>query len=310
MTLVRVENTAEDFPATSSFADLGSFLLADRIPDGQLEINHRSLPIELLNLPAGSDTTFVFFHGAAEKDVRLPWFVGKGISSGLPVNRIFISDPSLRTAEELRLSWYAGSAAQPDLQEALADIIRRIVRETGGYNLVFFGSSGGGFATLAVSRFFPSSLALAVNPQTSLGRYYKSASNRFMTHGWGMTDRELTELPGTVAHDLVRSYQAGFRHTVAYVQNARDWFHIQNHQLPFLEAVGASENVYMLMDRWGPATGDGHTPPPKELLRQSFELLANCRGDWSSALLASGFQQGTRPQDVSARLRETAPSES
>jgi len=291
----------------SSYADLGAFLSADEIPAGLLEIQHQGLPIELLNVPADSDTTLVCFHGAAEKDVRLPWFLGQGVTAGLPVNRIFISDPSLRKSTEFNIGWYAGSKEHPDLQETLADVIRRIVRQTGGYNVVFFGSSAGGYASLALSRFFPTSLAVAVNPQTSISEFYPGAVERYMTHGWDMEGKPMTELPATVAHDLIPAYSAGFNHTVALIQNAKDWFHIQKHQLPFVDAVGSSENLHMLMDRWGPDTGDGHIPPPKELLRACFEQLAVCRGDWASGLAASGFQAGTTRSDVKRRVLDTAP---
>ncbi|MET4622622.1 pimeloyl-ACP methyl ester carboxylesterase [Arthrobacter sp. 2762] len=304
------ENVASETPRSSSFADLSKFLSSEEVPPGLIEIQHQSLPIELLNVPADSDTTLVCFHGAAEKDVRLPWFLGQGVTAGLPVNRIFVSDPSLRKSSECNLAWYAGSKEQPDLQETLVDIIRRIIRETGGYNVVFFGSSAGGYASLALSRFFPTSLALAVNPQTSISRFYPGAVDRYITHAWEMQDGDITALPGCVAHDLLPVYSAGFSHTVALVQNARDWFHIENHQLPFVDRVGNSKNLYMLMDRWGPNSGDGHTPPPKEILRGFFEELATCQGDWEAGLAASGFQAETTRADVKRRVMETALPES
>ncbi|MFE4196533.1 hypothetical protein ACFRJ9_11760 [Paenarthrobacter sp. NPDC056912] len=303
-----LENQAAETPQSSTFADLRRFLSADEVPAGLIEIQHEGLPLEILNVPADSDTTLVCFHGAAEKDVRLPWFLGQGVTAGLPVNRIFISDPSLRKSTEFNIGWYAGSKEQPDLQETLTDVIRRIVRSTSGYNVIFFGSSAGGYASLALSRFFPTSLAFAVNPQTSISRFYPGAVERYMTYAWEMPGKEMAELPASVAHDLVPAYSAGFGHTVALVQNAKDWFHIQNHQLPFIDAVGDSENLYMVMDRWGPDTGDGHTPPPKELLRECFEQLAICHGDWPAGLAASGFQAQTTRQDVKRRVTETAPA--
>ncbi len=291
----------------STYADLHGFLSAEKVPAGQIEIQHNGLPLEILNIPADSDTTLVCLHGAAENDVRLPWFLGKGVTAGLPVNRIFISDPSLRKSRDCNLAWYAGSAEQPALQEALADVIHRIIRETWGYNVVFFGSSGGGYASLALSRFFPTALALAVNPQTSISRFYPGAVERYLTHAWGLEGTDMSGLPSSVAHDLLPAYSDGFSHTVALIQNAKDWFHIQNHQLPFLDEVGGSDNVFMLMDRWGPDAGDGHTPPPKELVRTCFEELAKCHGDWPTGLLAAGFQAETTRQDVKRRVMETAP---
>ncbi|MGJ3189210.1 hypothetical protein [Paenarthrobacter sp. FR1] len=302
------ENQAVEAPTPSRFSDLDAFLSADEVPAGLIEIQHQGLPIEILNVPADSDTTLVCLHGAAENDVRLPWFLGQGVTAGLPVNRIFISDPSLRKSTDFNIGWYAGSKEQPDLQETLTDVIRRIVRATGGYNVMFFGSSAGGYASLALSRFFPTSLALAVNPQTSISRFYPGAVGRYMTHAWDMEGKDMTELPARVAHDLVPAYSAGFDHTVALVQNAKDWFHIQNHQLPFVDAVGGSGNLFMLMDRWGPDTGDGHTPPPKELVRAWFEKLVTCRGHWQAGLADCGFQAETTRSDVKRRVGETAPS--
>ncbi|MFF1832064.1 hypothetical protein [Paenarthrobacter sp. NPDC058040] len=301
------ENPTAKTTELAEYTDLRDFLSSDKIPAGLITIQHNGLPLEILNIPGDSDTTLVCLHGAAENDVRLPWFLGQGITADLPVNRIFISDPSLRIANELNLAWYAGSKEQPDLQEALAEIIQRIVRETWGYNVVFFGSSGGGYASLALSRFFPTSLALAVNPQISISRFYPGAVERYLTHAWGMKGTDMSSLPASVAHDLLPAYKAGFSHTVALIQNAKDWFHIQNHQLPFLDVVGHEENLHMLMDRWGPDTGDGHTPPPKELLRNCFEQLAKCHGNWPSGLAAAGFQTETTRQDVKRRVMETAP---
>lgn len=302
------ENPAAETAEPSIYADLHGFLSSEKVPAGLITIQHNGLPIEILNIPADSDTTLVCFHGAAENDVRLPWFLGKGVTADLPVNRIFISDPSLRKSRDFNLAWYAGSKEQPDLQETLADVIRRIVRDTWGYNVVFFGSSAGGYASLALSRFFPTSLALAVNPQTSISRFYPGAVERYLAHAWDMEGTDMSALPASVAHDLLPAYSAGFSHTVALIQNAKDWFHIQNHQLPFVDEVGGSENLFMLMDRWGPDTGDGHIPPPKELLRNCFEELAKCHGNWPSGLAAAGFQAETTRQDVKRRVMETAPA--
>ncbi|WP_314324589.1 hypothetical protein [Paenarthrobacter ilicis] len=302
------DNPAAEAPTPSKYPDLGSFLGSMEVPEGRIDIQHNGLPLEILNVPAGSNTTLVCFHGAAEKDVRLPWFLGQGVTFGLPVNRIFISDPSLRKSRDFNIGWYAGSLDQPDLQEILADVIRRIVRETGGYNVVFFGSSAGGYASLALSRFFPTSLALAVNPQTSISKFYPGAVERYLTHAWDIEGNDISRLPSSVAHDLIPAYSADFDHTVALIQNAKDWFHIQNHQLPFVDAIGDSPDLYMLMDRWGPDSGDGHIPPPKELLRECFEALGACNGDWAAGLAAAGFQTATTRQDVRRRVMDTAPA--
>lgn len=301
--LVR-EQTIDPATPVARFATLDEFLESTEIPAGLLSIQHNGLFLDVLNSPAISDTTIVCFHGAALRDVKLPWHVGRGVTGSTGANRVFVCDPTLYMSEELHLSWYAGSTRIPDLQDILARIVRHIVGTTGGHNLVFFGSSGGGFASLEMSRRFSGSLALAMNPQTSISKFYAGPVQRYAQIAWGRDSLSDGEFP--MNHDVVGLYADGFSNHVAMIQNARDWFHIGNHQLPFLDVVGLSPNVYMLMDRWGPSAGDGHTPAPKEILAPILAGLASCNGAWSEALPGLGFQLATTDSDVRARVSATA----
>ncbi|MGP5689788.1 hypothetical protein [Glutamicibacter ardleyensis] len=292
--------------AVSKYADVDEFLNSNSTPDGLITISSGAQPIDVLSINAGSDTTIVCFHGAAEREIRLPWHIGQGVTGSTGMNRIFLSDPTLYKTADLGLSWYAGSQETPRLQEILAAVVEKIVGSTGATNLIFFGSSGGGFASLEMSHRFPGSLALTMNPQTSLAKYFPTAVNRYLEHGWNGEHQSLDELPESVNHDLTKVYGKGFSNHVAIIQNARDWFHIGNHQLPFLNVAGLSPNVYMLMDRWGPDTGDGHTPAPKEILAPILDVLASCSGAWGDVLPGVGFQMATTDADVRARVSATA----
>lgn len=292
--------------AVAKYSDVDEFLNSGSVPDGLITIANGTQPMDVLNINAGSDTTIVCFHGAAEREIRLPWHIAQGVTSSTGMNRIFLSDPTLYKSKELGLSWYAGSLETPRLQEILAGIVAKIVESTGGTNLIFFGSSGGGFASLEMSRRFPGSLALTMNPQTSLGKYFPTAIGRYLEYGWNGEVEHLDDLPDTVSHDLTKVYEGGFSNHVAMIQNARDWYHIGNHQIPFLNVVGLSPSVHMLMDRWGPDTGDGHTPAPKEVLIPILESLASCSGTWAQVLPLYGFQLATTLDDVKQRVSATS----
>lgn len=291
--------------AVSKYADVDEFLNSNSTPDGLITISSGAQPIDVLSIDSGSDTTIVCFHGAAEREIRLPWHLGQGVTGSTGMNRIFLSDPTLYKSKDLGLSWYAGSKETPYLQEILANIVEKIAASTGVKNLIFFGSSGGGFASLEMSHRFPGSLALTMNPQTSLAKYFPTAVSRYLEYGWDGEFESLDDLPEAVNHDLTKLYAGGFPNHVAMIQNARDWFHIGNHQIPFLNVSGLSPDVYMLMDRWGPDTGDGHTPAPKEILAPILGVLASCHGAWSDVLPSVGFQMATTDSDVRARVAAT-----
>src|SRR5699024_7905676 len=141
-------------------------------------------------------------HGSTKKDVDLPMFAANTIMKGIPANRLAISDPSITwdDTRELILSWYIGSAQQPRLQFFLESTIRRIKELTGTPRLIFFGSSGGGFASLEMSRRFPGSVVFSMNPQTNLEKYHWPLRDRYLNLCWdGMSD--LGELPAFVTHD-------------------------------------------------------------------------------------------------------------
>lgn len=232
-------------PATRSnpvheFLSLDHFLSAATLPTGRFVVPHEGVPVDFYYEPVeGARTTVVFFHGATLGSVDLPWHPGRRVMEGIRANRLTVSDPTLALDDSytLTLSWYVGSSTQPQLQYFLERVFRRVLEVTGIEQVIFTGGSGGGFAALEMSRRFPGSIAMVMNPQSSVGRYNPGAVNRYLKLGWGGA-KSLEDISPYATHDLVDAYQPVMHHTVAYVQNTRDTHHIKNHQIPFLEKVG------------------------------------------------------------------------
>src|SRR5699024_779401 len=255
----------------AEFASVATFLNVTQVPAGVSTIQSDGVPIDLLVHPAESKTTIVFFQGAIESHFTLPVLSGLGISGGLEANRVFVSDPSLVLDDELMLSWYAGNLHQPDLQQKLTLILKKVADSLGTQRIVFFGGSGGGFAALYFASQFRDSLAVVFNPQTDIAKYKPRAVTDFVTKAFNIDAEStvpLSQLPTEVVSNLCDLYSGPQNVQVAYMQNLNDDSHVQSHLGPFLEAVHPETEVLVLKERWN----DGHTPPPKDVLARVLNL--------------------------------------
>lgn len=272
----------------SEFSSIANFLKVDKVPAGISTVFSGGLPIDLLVSPTSSKTTICFFHGAIDRHFTLPVLSGLGISGGVEANRVFISDPSLTLDDDLMLSWYAGNKLQPRLQRDITAILKKVTTSLGSERIIFFGGSGGGFASLYFAHQFDSSLALVFNPQTSIREYSENPVHDFVELAFdkkvGAQD-PLSELPSTVTHDLCDLYETHTNAQVAYIQNLNDTDHLKFHLLPFLRSVHPDTEVLVLGKQWR----DGHSPPPKEFLSRMLNLTASSV-DWRESLISLGFQ--------------------
>lgn len=139
-----------------------------------------------------------------------------------------------------------------------------------------------------MSRRFPNSLALVMNPQTTLSRYYRGLVRHYLDTCWDGLE-SLSSLPEAASFDLAEAYPKELKHTIAYMQNTRDKHHVENHALPFMEHVGADHNVFMMLGAWGDPMGKGHVLPPNEMRRNILRQLVNSRGQWKETLLNLDF---------------------
>ena len=169
--------------------DLMDFLAADP-SDGYHSINYGGMPVDIRVEYRGFPTTIVFFHGAIPGEhYTLPFMPGEGVSQAAKANRIFVSDPSMAFSSVCNIAWFAGNQHQPELQSVIEEAIRHIAAFFGDQRLIFFGASGGGFASLQLASRFESSLALVANPQTSIANYYPMYVDRFVSTCFGQNTR-------------------------------------------------------------------------------------------------------------------------
>ena len=161
---------------------------------------------------------------------------------------------------------------------------------------MFFGASGGGFASLYYSRLFPESLAVAVNPQTVLRNFAPYTLRQFTERAFpGFTQAEV--LDKAVCSDLRLPYARSFPNYVVYLQNESD-DHVEKHLEPFLQSVEEPDRLAVILGNWG----EGHVAPPNEYLRKFLSNLTGSPGPWRNAISALTAGDGLdRPREAGGR---------
>ncbi|MGP9604651.1 hypothetical protein ACT3SY_17775 [Brachybacterium sp. AOP42-E1-35] len=252
------------------YHSLEEFLGAPEPPAGILTIEHGGLPLDVRYDPRGASTTLVVFNAAlGSPNTVHPAFMGDNISADLDINRIFIADPTLYLDDTLAVAWYAGNRFQ-----GLQQVIPRVIRKLAGpeQRVILFGPSGGGFAALYFASTLAGSLAIPVNPQTSIKAYGPKGSGMYAEAAFGFVGEDAIDAV-PVTTDLVELYSAPVDCRVWYVQNTGDRGHVINHMRPFLDRLDPSNSVQSVTLY----AGDGHKAPPKDVLVRILRCAA--RGD-------------------------------
>lgn len=254
---------------------------SDSPQEGLTTIDYGATELDIFHIDRKARTTIVCFH-AASRSSAYPLFSALRLTQDLNANILCVSDPVLSLGTNL--GWYAGSSTQP-LQEDLPRVLRHFLAERQKNDrLVFFGASGGGFASLFYSHSFPGSISIAVNPQMNIAEYQESSVNAYLDSAWEAED--LQSLP--VTSNLAPIYQNGFPNTLYILQNVADAHHRDRHLAPWMRVVPAeSSHVNLLMDDWGP----GHTPPPTQLIQKVLRAVIS---NDQPGLLSLGFVNAPR----------------
>lgn len=216
---------------------------------------------------------FVFFSGARDPSKsKLPYFNRWSWAPQIPGSCLFVSDPTLYLdAEKLRLGWYVGSDKH-DWMNSTIQLVRKVAQLLGvdDSKIIFYGSSGGGFAALKAVGLLNNGVAIAINPQTDILKYNKEPVNEFLSKSF---HKVASEIPDNIKRErfsvfsgLARSKKAKF----ILLQNVQDISHYKKHYLPLCAYLGLdAEDKKIALNRYNTWLYDcesGHGPEPKELI--------------------------------------------
>lgn len=167
----------DNIEKTPEIIDLNT---AEKIPDGRWNTEFKDINFECFFHYKETKILYVFLNGAISgKQISAPRFSRWSYYKFINGSMLNISDPMYRIFGQLKLGWYYGNA-EMNLHQILADLVMRIADIIGveSRNIVFVGSSGGGYASIACAGYVPYAKSIAINPQLVLKEW--SYSTEFM----------------------------------------------------------------------------------------------------------------------------------
>lgn len=203
------------------------------------------LDITALYVPKPSKTLIVTFHGSLQRSkYQLPRFEWRNSLAPFDAAQLFVADSTLNLNGAMALAWYVGNAEQ-DFSSDVACLIQEVAAAAGYERILLTGSSGGGYASLAISRKIDGSVAVCFSPQTRVGDYHGSVVEKFRSvvfpdlGGYEEAERvhrdrlDLRFLYGTTPDS----------NFVRFVQNTRDVKHFLRHYTPFAQTYGVDPSI-------------------------------------------------------------------
>lgn len=206
--------------------------------NGIFKINEGQLYYNVFINKKNSDSLFIFFQGAVDKDKPQPNFQRISWSKSIQENLLIFADPSI-DGNALTIGWSQHSP-KVNYFYRLANMIKKYaeiinVKED---RILLYGSSAGGFTALMVAAYFNNVKVVVNNPQTDWTKFYKNKVDEVLN----------TIYDGISLHDYKSTFPNRFDvgaiyknigriPSIVYMQNIDDDFHYENHFKPFSNII-------------------------------------------------------------------------
>ncbi|GEM_PF-2185712 len=193
----------------------------------------------LFSIKPNADNIFIFFNGAIRGEISSkPHFMRWSWAHEKKLSFICFDDPIVSCTKLTNIGWYVGTA-QHDLQHYINLIVSTIISslDISPHKVAFYGSSGGGFASIIAATRLKGSVAIACNPQTNIFNYDNHAVQKLVSNFFYNTNI-------TPESDIY--YRFSLFHTmkkydyipsIIYMQNIQDKFHLEKHFFPFQASI-------------------------------------------------------------------------
>ena len=200
-----------------------------------LKINWENVVFEfLIRIKNESDKLVIMGSGAYDSNkYKPPVFQRHAWLEDITQSVIYYNDPTLYLGE-INLGWSYGEKDRhyaKDIAEILNKIIRKL--ELDCKNVLFYGSSAGGFMSMLIASYFDGAKALVNNPQTIVTNYYKQHVDKLhrATHAAG-------EQFINSRLNLIEHFKGiGRVPKITYLQNLACAHDMKKHVVPFLNGL-------------------------------------------------------------------------
>lgn len=255
-------------------------------------INDYCVPIKYTRLNS-SPRHYIFFNGALSENTTSvdPRFQRHSWAKRLNTNTLNIYDASVNPLKRYFLGWYQGTQDKP-LHKDVVEIVEQLKRQHGLSNsdLVFYGSSGGGWAALHYAAQFKGSLAVAINSQIEILNFCIPRSvQKFIENCYpGLTKEDVSTKFSTdlsIDPSMFRPNKDTESSRCILVQNIVDKPHYKDHFLPFWNKISSNapggwdnenHNYSIVYDH---PSGHAGEPPDVFLAIQDVILTMTFKGE-------------------------------
>ena len=211
------------------------------------------------------------------KLVRPPFFHGWSWYDSFEENFLVYSDPTHYFSDKIHLGWYVGDRDTWYL-EVISNIVKKFAvnRKIANNNILFYGSSGGGFAAIELATLNRGSNVLVNNAQFFVMNYQSWGVNRLfelLSQYFPSYDRD--EIYQEIKHrlNLIELFKKmKYVPNIHYYVNVNSKEDINNQCIPFLKKIVDMDYFTDDFDIHFYHDNHGHDPLVKE---KSVEIIKN-----------------------------------
>lgn len=281
----------------------------EHVTEGLYKVDIDGLTVEALiqnleQLSSGDRKLFVLLSGARDPERNpLPKFdrwKWRDKFNGVMLN---ISDPGLyEHGTRLRLGWYIGKRDK-NYSKYIACFVERVAKILGveKENIIFYGSSAGGFGSLSIGQYICGCKAIVINPQIDIREYIPNLYRTFVEKCYGLSSLDDISEQDVQRFDALRFLDRSKFSKLVYAQNIRDVVHLEKHYLRFcyemnLPALGgvSGDGIFETYLYDSP---NGHGAEPLSIVPELLQKVSGSQG------LQKSVSQKKVPDSVKRSLR-------
>lgn len=201
-----------------------------------------------------------------------PYFQRMKWAQRLEDTCVFLADPSLLLGDT-QIGWFIGNRTTHYLP-VVARYVETLAASLGTApaDLLFFGSSAGGFSSIGMAAHVRGARALAVNPQTNALKLHSpqqlANTLRSCLGVSSLVDAYRDYRPRLMLSEMFR--QLGHVPRMTIWQNFYDHYHVEHHLLPFLQEIKDLWPTEELDVRLAARPDEGHDPPDLQVIEPLF----------------------------------------
>jgi hypothetical protein len=192
----------------------------------------------LVRLKKESSHLLVFGSGGGasqEMPAGPPYFQRHSWMNEFQDSIIYYNDPTLYLGK-VSLAWGQGTSDRFYLKD-IAFLIEKFMKkvQVNSSNVLFYGSSGGGFMSMFLAGYVKGAKALVNNPQTCLTKWLKTPVRQVFNLSYpNLTEDEVIASYGERINVVKFFRHINYVPKVYYLQNGAFEYDMDNHLLPFL----------------------------------------------------------------------------